>query len=1297
MKRKVLYTSLLLIVISCILIGYLVLPRGKSQLLLDYYSKNYDEPLERFQAMYDQGDHTLSVINPLVQLYLDHANPSQAIALLEEFNREHPGRTDVLKTLSGLYQGADMPSSDLVVKEELFALKPTKEALELLVAQCAYMGQKGKWEEYLRLLTQQYQAEPDAYESLALHYAAMNQFDQAITAIDQGLERCKNYAICGSAATLKVSILLNQNRVDEAVAFAKSYSTKRNALENYPDLIQLFILAKHPDQALVLLNELPENVLEKPAYIDVTIQTLIQLNNNDELLSYLIELHNANKLKPGQYQTLVSFALDRKIDPQLLEAFLTPKILESLPEDLWFTLVEWANEQQRYTLLDRLKVDIPERLIVNAPLVRYAVELSGEKSPNPKDLGFYLIPNQAFLTPEDAVHLAIFYDQLGLNKLALESLETLSSFDGISLSLIPQASSLYWPESLAQEGYDKIDALRLSLENPPNSIMSSWVALSIITGRDKQAKAWLELNSDELSNAETSQIFEAALYAKNANIALYMAHILTMRFPSPDSTLAYANALILNNEFAEGIQLLEQLERTDPQLKKLPVFLLLAYAKASLTNPEYIDQLNLRLQQTTLKSKEWFLVAFELQEEGLNQQALQIFMKLAESDEQSQEALEMVVYLFGEKLNQEQADWLIARLRHARVKNKVLILSSLAHGGYPEAVLASVSQSELRDPEIFESYLLAAAMLKRNELVYSLIQDRLAQHPSITQIRKWIQVLDGHNQFLSEEALYLAILEIHPNDRKALRELGNLYYDEGVFSSAKNILALYFMQGDPDALSLFQYAELYQRDGDYFHARPFYYAVLSAPEVPDEKINYLEIKALSFYRLNYPFFAISLLGDGLGATKKGQKDLTGTLVNLFLDLDWIDYSVPFLFCHQSSAKDSLYIENLRTTWYMKANEREDAFAQSDYVLSIYPEEPYAWSSRAQLEYEIGHYREALDTYEYASALKPQDENLDRSIEDIINQHRSFTHLGWEYKTTGLTQKEHLWKFQQAFNPIVNSRFLFAATMDRFDINAYTNAQTGLTDSAHGNRTRYGLAWIHDCYGGWQSYQELYAQTHIFGGGSHFSYFDLYGASEIGLELRRPNWDFAETIVEYGSRDRIYMQRAQKLDERIEGLLRIEARRYHLQHTGSKAAESIAWVGDLIYTLPQSHWMVRCMGHDSIALFNYNIDAEYGTWTKRRRNAEGEFFYPLNVGKREIHTMEMAWRKTQYRFCHFNAHFGFAYDRFGGVNKALAVYGGSVLWDKRPGLTFELFYDHSPSPSVTGANQDRYMINCIYYY
>lgn len=1297
MKRKVLYTSLLLIVISCILIGYLVLPRGKSQLLLDYYSKNYDAPLERFQAMYDQGDHTLSVINPLVQLYLDHANPLKAISLLETFNQEHPGRVDVLKSLSALYQGADMPSSDLIVNEEMFALNPTKESLEKLVSQCAYMGQKGKWEQYLLMLTQQFNAEPDAYESLALHFAATGQFEKALSLIDQGLERCKNYAICGSAATLKVSILLNQDRVDDAVAFSQSYSLKKNALENYPDLIQLFILAKHPEKALILLNGLPEEVLEKPSFIDVTIQTLIQLNDNEELLSYLFALHNANKLKAGQYQTLVSFALDRKIDPKELEAFLTPQILDSLPEDLWFTLIEWANEQQRYALLDRLKGEIPEKMVVNAPLLRYALELSGEKAPAPDDLGFYLIPNQEILTSEDSVHLAIFYDQIGLNQMSLETMEPLSSFDGISLSLIPQATSLYWPKSLAQKGYDKIDALRLSLEDPPKRIMSSWASLSIITDRDQQALAWLKLKRDELSNAEASQVFEAALYAKNATIAMYMAELLQERFPSAESKLAYANALIMNKEYPQGIQLLEELERTDPLLKKLPIFLLLGYAKASHTYPEYLNQLNLRLNQITLKSKEWFLVAFELQEEGLNQQALQIFMKLAESDEQSQEALEMVVYLFGEKLNQEQADWLVARLPQARVKSKILILSSLAHGGYPEAVLASVSQIELRDPEIFESYVLAAAMLKRNELVYSLIQDRLAQKPSITQIRKWIHVLDGYNQFLSEEALFLAILEINPNDRKALRELGNLYYDEGVFSSAKNVLALYFMQGDPDALSLFQYAELYQRDGDYFHARPFYYAVLNAPEAPDEKINYLEIKALSFYRLNYPFFAISLLGEGLGATKKGQKDLTGTLVNLFLDLDWIDYSVPFLFCQQSTTKDSLYIENLRTTWYMKANEREDAFAQSDYVLSIYPEEPYAWSSRAQLEYEIGHYREALDTYEYASALKPQDENLDRSIEDIINQHRSFTHLGWEYKTTGLTQKEHLWKFQQAFNPIVNSRLLFAATMDRFDINAYTNAETGLSDSAHGNRTRYGLAWIHDCYGGWQSYQELYAQTHIFGGGTHFSYFDLYGASEVGMELRRPNWDFAETIVEYGSRDRVYVQRAQKLDERIEGLLRIEARRYHLQHTGSKAAESIAWVGDLIYTLPQSHWMVRCMGHDSIALFNYNIDAEYGTWTKRRRNAEGEFFYPLNVGKREIHTMEMAWRKTQYRFCHFNAHFGFAYDRFGGVNKALAVYGGSVLWDKRPGLTLELFYDHSPSPSVTGANQDRYMINCIYYY
>lgn len=1291
MRKKVFITSLITIFLSSVLIAFLVLPKGKSQILLDYYAKDYETPLERFQSLYDQGDHTLSVINPLVQLYLDHADPQKAIELMEGFNREHPGRIDVLKSLSDLYRGADMPHAALRVKEEIYALQPTQEILESIVAQCAYMGQKENWIKYLTLLTHEYRAEPDAYENLALYLAARGEFDQAMSTVDEGLERCKDYSLCGSASNLKVSILLHQDHVDEALAFSSQFIHRKNAMDLLPDFIQLFLAFNHPEQGLALLKEVPEKAQNEPAVIDAKIQVLMALKAHQELFAFLMRLYQENQLKPDQYATLIDLALDQKEDPELLAKLLTPKTVPELPEETWYSLIDWALENKQFALLDRLKNELPEPLIVTAPLLRYTLEMTGAHAPRPDHLSFYLRPQTESLSGEETARLAIFYHQIGLHDMAREELQSLASFDRISLSLIPQLSTLYWEKPLAEQGYAKIDALKSSLEEVPLSLMSSWAALSILTGRDKQAKIWLDLNIHALSKTDLTQVIDSSMLAKNPSLNLDAATELFNRYPSPESSLAYANALVLAKEYEKGIAILKELTATDPQLKNLNYFLLLALAKASMANPQYLRDLDEGLKNTRLNPQDWLSLGYALEEEGLKEQALHVFMQLVEEGHSTADALEMVVYLFGEHFNAEQADWLIAQLPSTHGKQKGLILSALVHAGYPEAVLTAIHDKEWNDPDIFDSYLLAAAMLKRNELVFSLITHHLGMNPPISQIRKWIDLLGGYQQFFAVEALYLAILEVDPLDRTSLRDLGNLYFDEGAFTHSRYYLGQYLIHYDPDALSLFHYAELDQREGDYFHARPFYWAALNTPFEEKDKTAATEIQALSYYRLNYPFTAINLLEETF------EKNNTDTLVSLLLDLDWTEYAAPYLFNQEYPVKDALFIENLRTTWFMKTNHRSDAFSQSDYVLETYPEDPYAWSSRGQLEYEIGHYREAIDDYAYASSLKPQDENLEQSIHDIVNQHRSFTGAGWEYRKTGLTQKEHLWKLQQAYNLELHSRFLFSGEMDRFDISSYTNDQTGLTDSAHGNRYRFGLSWIYDFYEGWQSYQEIYAAPYIFGGGTHFSEFDLYGTTEAGIELRRPNWDFAETIVEYGSRDRIYVQRAQKLGERIEGLLKIEARRYHLRHAGSKAAESIAWVGDLIYNLPKGHWMVQAMGHDSSALFNYNIDAEYGTWTKRERNAEGTLFYPLNVGKREIHTMEMRWSKIQYRYCHLNAHFGFAYDRFGGVNKALAVYGASLLWDKRPGLTFEMFYDHSPSPSVTGANEDRYVLNWIYYY
>ncbi len=1302
------------IVVAALMIGILVFPGIKTLYLMRYYNKEYEPSFSKYQELYDKGDRSLSVINPLVSLNLDHANVKAAIQLMEEFEKTHPGRKDVLKSLAELYLGADKPSSYLQTMSKLYAIAPSKDILRDLISYYYYYGDKEQWIKYLKILTSEYNANDNEYETLALYYAKEGQLDLALSAADKALLNCKDYSKCGFSAALKANLLLDQGKPEEALAFSEAFVQKGNAYAMISDLVGVFLSRNRIDDAFQLLASVPERYQYQPNVIDANIDALYALSDDAKIYEYLKNLSEKEKLPESQINNLINLGLTEEREPAEFERIILGHNFSSLTDSTWLSLIEKAYKERLLPLLQKITGTIPKEALITNPVLRYAYEMSKIRTITPNDLAFYLRPDLEPLTDEERATLAIVYQDQGLNALAKDELLALPSFDGISEGLLSRLVFVYIENDIASDGYEKIVDLRDRIDIPPTGLNVSWLVLSVATGREDQAIAWILQNSNQITERDLKQVYDAAIAVKNGKTALVLAELLLKRNPSWDTSYYYADALVLNGDFTKGIALLQDLVNRNPKRVDAQISLLIALSKEAKNNPEYQTRmqelLNTLIDDRVLTTLQKRNIGYALYEQGQQAEAARLFFQLAQSSESGSDDIQMLLYLWGDKINDDQANWLAAQASLAEGKEKGVYLLALSSAGYAELVYHLVTPDDLKDPDIFDSYILALAELHKEDEVKALLEKTLTSEVNLKRLRNLAGIALGNSLNAIAELIYLRILELSPQDKEALRDLGNLYYGQAAFSSAWFYLSLYLNLYEGDALTYFHIAEMYNRDGDLFHARNFYYAAIaSLPEMREEilkakgsLLTVTQIEATSYYRLNYPFTAVAIYEAGLPEEKDFEIEWRGSFANLLLDLDSTGYAAYLLFNKEykrtkENRQALLYIENLRMEWLRKANFPISAYAQSDYVLTQYREEGYAWAYRAQLEYYMGYWRQSLNDYKTASSLEPRNEDFLRSQKEIIDQHRSFTGLEWEYKTTGTTQKEHIWRLQEAFNPVLHSRYLFLAEFDRFNVTSYTNAVTGLTDAARGGRSRFTLSWIYDYFCGVQTEAMLFAAARSFGAGYHYFHPDLYGKTGFGIEFRRPNWDFAETLVQHGTRDRIFIERIHRLWERIDGLFRIEGRRYHMDHTGRVAADSIAWSGDIAYTLPEYHWISRCLGRNSSAVVNYNIDAEYGTWTKQKTNAVVGVFTPLAVGEREIHTIELTVNKTQYRYCNMQAHFGFAYDRFGGVNQALAVYGASIDWIRRPGLNFQALYNHSPSTSTTGQNEDRLIFNLTYYY
>src|SRR6185503_8477784 len=97
-------TLIFVTMLMAIAAGAFIAPSHKEVALMQMRDANFEEAYKLYNNLHDQGDNSIGIVAPLVDLYIHYGDTNKAVRLLEHFVSKHKRSIDVRKKLANLYK-----------------------------------------------------------------------------------------------------------------------------------------------------------------------------------------------------------------------------------------------------------------------------------------------------------------------------------------------------------------------------------------------------------------------------------------------------------------------------------------------------------------------------------------------------------------------------------------------------------------------------------------------------------------------------------------------------------------------------------------------------------------------------------------------------------------------------------------------------------------------------------------------------------------------------------------------------------------------------------------------------------------------------------------------------------------------------------------------------------------------------------------------------------------------------------------------------------------------------------------
>lgn len=329
--------------------------------------------------------------------------------------------------------------------------------------------------------------------------------------------------------------------------------------------------------------------------------------------------------------------------------------------------------------------------------------------------------------------------------------------------------------------------------------------------------------------------------------------------------------------------------------------------------------------------------------------------------------------------------------------------------------------------------------------------------------------------------------------------------------------------------------------------------------------------------------------------------------------------------------------------------------------------------RASVESQIGRNRRAEKIFREARTIDPANSDLAASWGDFWSGFRPRAGASFDRKSVGSGWTENLARLQTEV--ALASGWRAGVTFDQnfFSVDQVRRPGTGVVESLRSFRQRGEFFAEYETEGGLRARGVGFSAAGRMGGGAHFARPDSRGLTTLVVESGRPFWEFLEGLADGGTRDRIAVERQQRIFPGLTAWIGTTASRYGYS-LDRDAARTRGLSGGASYAIPATR------GH---VFAQYGFDGEYLRFVRTRIGANGFAYQPIPFLSREVHAAGGGGNWTWKRSFAVEGGAGMSLDRLGGRGPYLT---GRLAWDRLRTIRVELFFEQRLNTINTGSSR-----------
>jgi len=1321
MNRRIFYILIVLVSFFGIFFAFIFIPSRSDLTELYLLSNKYNEALSLYKDVSNVSELPYPEIKSIVNIYLNKGEIHQALAILNEYTKQHPKSLEAFTLLAQVYDSICKPYLYLLTLEKMNQLQPSAENLrEMVFLYYSFEDYTGRIRA-LEMLAQKFSPTQNELYALSYLYNSKGQTKKALKILDQILQQWPPEALSFEVVSYAVEMKIANNQMDGAFSLAKNYVFLHPDVTQAASLSDSFVRLHYYEEALDVLDSLPEEFHQNRSFIQerFTILNSIDFSQSYSYVKSMPFEEIPRKIIPEVFELAIDYR-DYQLIKEILEKFKIEEFSDRRLVKLLILIIQENNE----AMAEFLETKFKPNFLKEHPVVQIGMLLATNQITEEQEME----KNPLVSTPwseTDKFFLAELYDAKNFSELSKKELDNISSWEEIPADYIGELAELYINSGKAKEALAFLENLRNIPEYSSPEIDAAWAVVAWANGKTESVMEWLIVQQEDESFLKS--LFDSAEYTKQYPLALIVALKLHQEYPSEATKRMLIIAYLKNGESEKALALLKQLKERDIDLY------IEALAIGAKEHPEYAERAyklilkQLQIKSTTDVSKNkygHFLVLL-----GIKELAENLFFELAQQAKFNDDSVQMLLKLWGKDLDENQIAWMQSRIQEAKGNNRlewILYLFEIKQG---MAALEVITYEDLHDQDLLDNYVDFLVRIRGDDIVEEAFDYLLEESDKFSQLKMYGKIAYLHDFWSAAQYFYEKALSIKPYERETLKALAITLYWKNAYCYSFETFGIYRELYGEDLETAFYSGEIlwaweYKCDARSYLSNAYSFLMFpcisectenkeaslvsgsnektSGSGNEEESNNDSWMIPKIIYRLGYPWIAESVYRELIAEYPKDQS-LMDEYADLLLDRHKLWEARDLLFSDPKTfpqdwmdakeRKDLLYIQNARVRYFRDALLFCKAFALSNELLYEYPEEDTVLESRAELENEYGRWRRAISYLDKVKFLHPDNEYEWLLRKKLMYDHWPYVSLGEEYRKTQPSQKELLTRFDASIDVTGGVKFLAFAERDFIRVNNFTNVE-GIVENVRAVRYRGFVGFSYDDWCGDNVRGKFfYGQKDIYGVGAEYTHIDPWGFSTLLGEYRYPYWEYPETVIESGTRNRFQYTRFQRVNYRFDFSVSPSVNKYQLQGVNPAAYSFAAEANATYHIFPQGYlgWI---LGDDNYLNLSYLLDTEYPSDVAERVDPEGVEFQPFPIVRREQHSLILVAGNKASRCFRWDGYFGYSYDRY-GIQSFMPIYMFSLLYGQQPGLEIKLEYEHTVSQIGTNLTEDRYLVNVKY--